>query len=246
MGEEDVVVNETEVTETETEVNDTEIDDTEVNEIVEETETETDEEFDPDKMFDDDNEQYQVAGYDLSKYKDVLNFENEAVMLEFTEYAQKYADAGFTQEQIELLLDERLVNDVEDKPKKLSNKEIQDRLNKGLSREEKRNYKAINSFVVGALHGTELEDKSRDIMKNPALVKLMNIVYKKSLGTTTNIKATQKPKETTIKTMSLDEAYDKLLESTKDSSVDKTKLISELKSRVADKKGLDKLLSIIL
>lgn len=194
-------------------------------------------------LFDNDEDNYNISGYNLSKYKDVLSFDNPEDMREFNDYIDKFSQLGFTQEQIEFLIDDE-INDSEE-PKELTKKDIKEKLN-SLSVEEKRNYRAINSFVNNALIGTELQGKERQIMSNPALVKLMNIVYKQSLSKTTNFKSTQKRNEKPIKTLTLDEAYDRLLESTKDNSIDKNKLITELRSRVADTKGLEDLLSIIL
>ena len=194
-----------------------------------------------DDLFDNDTENYNIGGYDLSKYKDILSFEDENNMVEFNAYIDKFAKAGFTQEQIEFLIDDEIADD---EPKELTKQDIKERLN-SLSREEKRNYKAVNSFVNNALQGTELQGKERQIMSNPALVKLMNIVYKQSLGKTANLKSMQKINEKPIKTLTLDDAYDRLLESTKDNTIDKNKLIAELRARVADSKGLEELLSII-
>lgn len=202
-----------------------------------------DEEFDPDKMFEDDVDQYNVAGYDLSKYKDVLNFEDESVVEEFSQYIQKYSDKGFTQEQIEFILDDRL-SDVDEKPKRPSMKDIQARLSQELSREERRNYRAVNAFVSGALNDTDLAGREKEIMQNPALVKLMNIIYKKSLGSTTNLKSTQKPKEGQLKSMSYDDASDRLLKAIENGEAD-SKLINNLKSQVVDREAFDELLEAL-
>lgn len=217
------------------------------NETSDETNEQTTEDNDNlDDMFDDDTDVYTVAGYNLSKYKDILDFENEEVMTEFNSYAEKFANKGFTQEQIEFILDDKLEDLKDDnKPKKPTKEEIKNKLTNSLSREEKRNYKAINSFIAGALNGTELQGKEKEIMSNPALVKLCNIIYKQSLSKTTNLKSTQKPNEKNIRTTTLDEAYDRLLESTKDTSINKEELIKELRSTVADRQGLEELLSII-
>lgn len=204
------------------------------------------EDINPDDLFEDyeDPDMYKVAGYDLSKYKDVLNFEEPEKMEEFNAYIEKLQKAGFTQEQIEFLIDDEL-NDSEEKPKVKTNKEIKEELQKELTKDEKRNYKAVYAFVGNNLKNTEFEGKVTQIMQNPALVKVMNIMYKNSLGKTTNLKSMQKPNEKQLRTMTLDEAYNKLLESTKDKDIDRKALIKELKSRVADRKGLDHLLSII-
>lgn len=202
-----------------------------------------DEEFNPEDMFEDDNSTYQFGQYDLSKYKDVFDFDNEEFVSEFNRYAKEYASKGFTQEQIEYLLDSRIAEAEQDpKQKQTSSKEIKERLNKGLSNEEKRNYKAINSFVVNALAGTELEGQEKAIVSNPALVKLMNVLYKKSLGSTTNIKGTQRSVEKQIRSISLEDAQQELL-TTIAKKGDKEKVAKELYSRVSDRESFKALLN---
>lgn len=101
-------------------------------EVVEEVKENTDEtiesdEFNPDELFDEEDGKeeisYNIAGYDLSKYKDVLDFENEENVKEFAEHMQKYYDKGFTQEQVEFLLEDKLSDYEEKEPKKPTQKE---------------------------------------------------------------------------------------------------------------------------
>lgn len=231
-------------TSTEGQVTDTEVDkDIEVE----------DENFNPDTLFgEEDGEEevsYQFGDYDLSKYKDVLDFTDKEMVEEFNQYAQKYADKGFTQEQVEFILDEKIAELNEKEPKKekkLTQKEVKERLQKSLTKEEIRNYTATTNFVRNILSGTEFEDKLNDIVQNPTLVKLFHNVYKKSIGSTTNLGSVAKKQEKQIKTMSLDEAYDRLLETTRNKEIDRDGLVKELRARVSDREGLENLLSIII
>lgn len=218
-----------------------------IEEIVEE-----DTEFNPDNLFNDDDAEeevnYTFGEYDLSKFKDVLDFSDEELVSEFNEYASKYQEKGFTQEQVEFILDEKIAEleaQEDAKAKKPTQREVKEKLQKSLTKEEIRNYKPTSVFVRELVAGTEFEDKAMDIMQNPTLVKLFHTAYKKSLGKTTNINNTNKPKETQIKSMTIDEAYDLVIQATKDKGIDKESLIKDLKARVSDKEGLAHLLSLM-
>lgn len=204
-----------------------------------------DEEFDPDKLFEDENYNYQFGQYDLSKYKDVFDFDNEELISEFTQYAKEYSDRGFTQEQIEFILDDKIKDLKSEEPKHIpTQKEIKEKLNNSLSREEKRNYSMINNFIGNVLKGSELEGKEKEIMQNPALVKMLNLVYKNSLNATTNIKSMQKPKEKQIKSISLDEAKEVLMDGILNGTADEN-LIKSLKTQVTDIESFDILLEAL-
>lgn len=151
-------------------------------ETKEDTVKEGDGEFNPDEI--DFSEQETTFGkYDLSKFKDNINFENSEAMEAFNQEAQKMEELGFTQEQVEYICEAVLgMNEEVGEVKMPTKEEITSNLKKGLTIEEQRNYKAINSFVKEALKGTELESEAQFIMANPKIVKLVNAVYKKAAG----------------------------------------------------------------
>lgn len=112
---------------------------------------------------------YKVGDYDLSKYKDVISTENMQ-MLEG--YAKEYAKKGFTQEQIEFLIDKELDS------KKPNIEEVQKELNKYLNSEEKRNYKAVGEQLRTALEENGLGAYYEEAMSNPIVFKIINSVLK--------------------------------------------------------------------
>ena len=179
----------------------------------EETEVEVDEnEFSPEDLFGEEDintNSYQFGKYNFEKYKDVLDFSDEELNKEFNEKVGAYEKLGFTQEQIDFLLDER-ISDVQSreeiKAKKPTQAEIREKLQSRLSNEEIRNYKPTVNFVKDILSGTEFEVKANEILQNPILVKIFHQAYKKSLGKTTNINSVSRRQETAIKTMSFEQA----------------------------------------
>ena len=128
-------------------------DDVEVQEQ-EPTEVEVeDEDFDPENLFNEDDvntDSFKFGDYNLEKYKDILDFSDEELTKEFTEKAEEYTKLGFTQEQIEFIIDERIkdAQDAEElRAKKPTQKEIRERLQGSLSNEEIRNYKPTTNYV---------------------------------------------------------------------------------------------------
>lgn len=112
---------------------------------------------------------YKVGGYDLNKYKDIISSENMQ-MLEET--AREYAEKGFTQEQIEFLIDKEI------NFKQLNREEVQQELNKYLNVEEKRNYKAVGQQLRTALEQDGLGAYYEEAMSNPIVFKIINSVLK--------------------------------------------------------------------
>lgn len=218
-------------------------------EVAEETtdEDNTEDTFNPDDMFGEDNSDlYKVGDYDLSKYKDSLGFEDPAKLQEIESVAKKYKEHGFTQEQVEFMLEERVDEaSTEEESEELTAKDIRENLNKSLSTEEKRNYRAINSFVNDMFVGSELEGATKAIMGNPSLVKLMNIAYRKSLGGNGNLNPSvpRKP-EKQIASMSIDQAYN-ILDKAMSDGKDMKQVVKEIKGKVTDQKGLQELLKVI-
>lgn len=129
---------------------------------------------------------YKVGGYDLNKYKDIISSENMQ-MLEET--AREYAEKGFTQEQIEFLIDKEI------NFKQLNREEVQKELNKYLNVEEKRNYKAVGQQLRTALEQDGLGAYYEEAMSNPIVFKIINSVLKTrgaSIGAKTEFNTREK------------------------------------------------------
>lgn len=205
---------------------------------------EEDDEFNPDDFEFGDDELYSVGGYDLSKYKETFDLTDEKALTAVTNYVEGLLDKGFTQEQVEYLLDREIadVDEEDDKPSKPKTaKEIKENLNKSLTAEEKRNYNGINRFVADMLTGTELEEFRNEIVTNPNLVKLMNIAYKKSLGENKlKMPVTRKP-ERQIKSIGFDDAVAQVKQSIVKKG-DTKGLVKQLSGTVADKEQFEQMM----
>ena len=107
---------------------------TEVTEELEETETE--EEFTTDDLDLSENETT-FSNYDLSKYKDVFDYDNIEAMEGLKEQAKEMENRGFTQDQVEYILDSifQLNQEIEaeQEPKKITKAEVEENLKKYLT-----------------------------------------------------------------------------------------------------------------
>ena len=114
-------------------------------------------------------EEYNIAGYDFSKFKGRID-ESNLPYLE--EYAKKYQEQGFTQAQIEFLMEENLA----DAPKDRNS--IMKELQSSLTVEEKQNYKHTGTQLKQALDKSNLGKYYEEIMANPIAFKVVNALVK--------------------------------------------------------------------
>ena len=115
------------------------------------------------------SEEYNIAGYDFSKFKGRIN-ESDLPYLE--EYAKKYQEQGFTQAQIEFLLEENLSEAPKDR------ESIMKELNASLTMEEKQSYRHTGTQLKQALDKSNLGKYYEEIMSNPIAFKVVNALVK--------------------------------------------------------------------
>ena len=114
-------------------------------------------------------EEYNIAGYDFSKFKGRIT-ESDLPYLE--EYAKKYQEQGFTQAQIEFLMEENL----SDTPKDMDS--IMKELQSSLTVEEKQSYRHTGTQLKQALDKSNLGKYYEEIMTNPIAFKVVNALVK--------------------------------------------------------------------
>lgn len=114
-------------------------------------------------------EEYNIAGYDFSKFKGRID---ESSLPYLEEYAKKYQEQGFTQAQIEFLMEENLA----DAPKDMDS--IMKELNNSLTMEEKQSYRHTGTQLKQALDKSNLGKYYEEIMTNPIAFKVVNALVK--------------------------------------------------------------------
>jgi|GEM_PF-2123058 hypothetical protein len=115
------------------------------------------------------SEEYNIAGYDFSKFKGRID---ESSLPYLEEYAKKYQEQGFTQAQIEFLMEENLA----DTPKDMDS--IMKELNNSLTMEEKQSYRHTGTQLKQALDKSNLGKYYEEIMTNPIAFKVVNALVK--------------------------------------------------------------------
>lgn len=89
--------------------NDIETDEHDTEETQEEqAEEQQEEEFNPDELDLETDDMYKVNDYDLSKYKDRIDLSNDTVRQNLENVSRELKEQGFTQSQVEFLLDKEL------------------------------------------------------------------------------------------------------------------------------------------
>ena len=114
-------------------------------------------------------EEYNIAGYDFSKFKGRID---ESSLPYLEEYAKKYQEQGFTQAQIEFLLEENLSETPKDR------ESIMKELNTSLTMEEKQSYRHTGTQLKQALDKSNLGKYYEEIMTNPIAFKVVNALVK--------------------------------------------------------------------
>lgn len=131
--------------------------------------------FNPDEVnFEDD---YQFSGYDLSKFKEDISLdENSTQVLE--NFSKKFGELGLSQEQAEGVI-EMLVSQ---EAAIQTPEAIVQNLNKNLTYEEKRAYKANCNILKQALQGTEHEELYNALVSDSVAVKILSKVINHMKG----------------------------------------------------------------
>ena len=114
-------------------------------------------------------EEYNIAGYDFSKFKGRID---ESSLPYLEEYAKKYQEQGFTQAQIEFLMEENLADAPKDRDS------IMKELQSSLTVEEKQSYKHTGIQLKQALDKSNLGKYYEEIMTNPIAFKVVNALVK--------------------------------------------------------------------
>ena len=114
-------------------------------------------------------EEYNLGGYDFSKFKGRID---ESSLPYIEEYAKRYQEQGFTQAQIEFLMEENLSETPKDRDS------IMKELNTSLTMEEKQSYKYTGTQLRQALDKSNLGKYYDEIMTNTIAFKVVNALVK--------------------------------------------------------------------
>ncbi|MGL5716195.1 MAG: hypothetical protein ACRCXX_06170 [Cetobacterium sp.] len=111
-------------------------------------------------------------GYNLEKYQDKINFNDEAVRERFTNLSKEYQEAGFTQNQIEFMLDKEL--QMQSQKERITDEQIMKDLKERLSPEVKKNWGTLTKELDVFFENSKFKEHKKAFMGNPVL---MNMIY---------------------------------------------------------------------
>lgn len=201
-------------------ISDTEIDDTTENAEVEDTKKTTEQqeentEFDPDTLeFEETEEDFVFGDYNLSKFKDNLNLSDEKVRNGFNELSKELKEQGFTQSQIEWLM-QKEIDAIQNKEQNTepTKEQVMKELKENLTIQERKDYKVVGNYLKENLKGTELEKYYKEAMANPAVFKIVHALYSKNIpGKPIETGTTKENKEVRQTGMTLEKAIQKYTE----------------------------------
>lgn len=178
------------------------------------------------------DEEYKLGGYDFSKFKGRID---ESSLPYLEEYAKRYQEQGFTQAQIEFLLEENL----EETPKNMES--IMKDLGKSLTIEEKQSYKATGAKVKQALDKSNLGKYYEEIMTNPIAFKVINAIVK-NLSPGANIGAKTERESRVNSTINGEKAVELFNEFLSTTDVDEEKAkakAKEIRSKIKNQEELN-------
>lgn len=174
---------------------------------------------------------YKVGEYDLSKYREIIDEEKLSTL---DEYARKYAEKGFTQEQIEFLIDEEIN---ENKPR--TKEEVIKELNSYLTIEEKRNYQSVGNELKTILEKDGLSKYYEEAMANPIVFKLINSILKNRKGESIGVKTEKESRKNLVLSGQQGvEAFNNFLKTNNDiEKIEKMK--KEIRSKLANENEIN-------
>lgn len=136
-------------------------------EVLEEEEQTKSTTFNPDDI--DFESDYNFSGYDLSELKESIGNDEESLSA-LESYATKFQDLGLSEEQVKGLVGFMIESDAgAETPEK-----IKSELNKQLTYEEKKAYKANCGLLSQALKGSPEEQYFNAVASNPMAVKVIS------------------------------------------------------------------------
>lgn len=205
------------------------------------------EEFDPDKISDEELEKDEaliIEGYDLNEYKDILDFDDPEAKEIINSELKRLKELGFTPEQAKVYIDSHLqaYQEQEQEEREMySQKGTEKRLKENLTKDEWRNYKNIANWVKTSESMGIPKQHINDALGNPALVKMLNALYSSNVNNNKVVEQKNPtPKVTTVSPIAVREQWEKWISKQDKVSVEASKAyLDQFKPYIKeDDKGL--------
>ena len=154
-------------------------------ETEEKPEEEIEEDFDPENATFEDESLYQIEGYDLTEFKDVVDLGDPEKRQLAENQLKQLKELGFTQDQINFLVNNAVQDlQAEAQPKKelRTQKEVTAYLNQNLDKDTKINYVPLTRNIKELFAGSKYEKHTGKMNKDADFLNMMHYVIKKIKG----------------------------------------------------------------
>ena len=154
-------------------------------ETEEKPEEEIEEDFNPENATFEDESLYQIEGYDLTEFKEVVDLGNPEKRQQAESQLKQLKEMGFTQDQIKFLINNAVQDlQAETEPKKelKTQSEVNAYLNKNLDKDTKLNYIPLTRNVKEWFAGSKYEKHTSRMVKDPDFLNMVNYLSKKIKG----------------------------------------------------------------
>ena len=154
-------------------------------ETEEKPEEEKEEDFNPENATFEDESLYQIEGYDLTEFKEVVDLGDPEKRQQAESQLKQLKEMGFTQDQIKFLINNAVQDlQAETEPKKelKTQSEVDAYLNKNLDKDTKLSYIPLTRNVKEWFAGSKYEKHTGRMVKDPDFLNMVNYLSKKIKG----------------------------------------------------------------
>ena len=154
-------------------------------ETEEKPEEEKEEDFNPENATFEDESLYQIEGYDLTEFKEVVDLGDSEKRQQAESQLKQLKEMGFTQDQIKFLINnavQDLQADAQPQKELKTQSEVNAYLNQNLDKDTKLNYIPLTRNVKEWFAGSKYEKHTGRMNKDPDFLNMINYLSKKIKG----------------------------------------------------------------
>lgn len=213
-------------------------------ETEEKPEEEKEEDFNPENATFEDESLYQIEGYDLTEFKEVVDLGDPEKRQQAESQLKQLKEMGFTQDQIKFLINNAVQDlQAETEPKKelKTQSEVNAYLNKNLDKDTKLNYVPLTRNVKEWFSGSKYEKHIGRMVKDPDFLNMVDYLSKKIKGEPAGLGGVKhEVSATKITPQGAKQQYNNFLTSEKNTGIESIQNeIKRLRSVCIDAKAFD-------
>ena len=213
-------------------------------ETEEKPEEEIEEDFNPENATFEDESLYQIEGYDLTEFKEVVDLGNPEKRQQAESQLNQLKEMGFTQDQIKFLINNAVQDlQAETEPKKelKTQSEVDAYLNKNLDKDTKLNYIPLTRNIKEWFSGSKYEKHIGRMVKDPDFLNMVDYLSKKIKGEPAGLGGVKhEVSATKITPQGAKQQYNNFLTSEKNTGIESIQNeIKRLRSVCIDTKAFD-------